>query len=280
MKNIMNKKTTSALASLILSVPATQGALTSNLVAYYDFEDLASAPGTGATDLVVTGTGNTVGLATGVAGSAAEFTGTTGNVLTASLGFGGGGANQLGDNFTVSAWYNLNTDAASGASRFFVFEGNTDYDISYGLRASGGEPGFNDTQTFTNAATGTDPSALHLDVHTPGTWQHVLMTYQSDEGTTTITTYIDLNEASVLSLPTAELSSGAINIGNARNTALNRAFDGRIDEFGAWNRVLTQEEIGQAYDLGLNGQALNIPEPSAALLCGLAGLGALIRRRS
>lgn len=273
------KKTRYALACLILSMPVAPGALTSNLVAYYDFEDLASAPGTASVDLLVTGVGNTVGLASGMAGNAVEFTGTTGNVLTASLGFGGGGANQLGDNFTVSAWYNLDPDAASDANRFFVFEGNTDYDLSYGLRASGGEPGFNDSQTFTNAATGADPSALHLDAHTPGTWQHVLMTYQSDEGTTTITTYIDLNEASVLSLSTADLSSGGINIGNARNNALNRAFDGRIDEFAVWDRVLTQAEITQVNTLGMNGQALNIPEPSSVILCGLVGLGALIRRR-
>lgn len=276
----MKKTTKTALAAFALSLPATQGALTSNLVAYYDFEDLSSSPETAAADLVVNGTGSTVGVAAGVAGRAAEFTGTTGNVLTASLGFGGGGANQLGDNFTVSAWYNLDGDASSGASRFFVFEGNTDYDLSYGLRASGGDPGFNDSQTFTNAAVGTDPNALHLDVHTPGTWQHVLLTYESDDTTTTITTYIDLAEASVLSLATADLSSGAINIGNARNNALNRAFDGRIDEFGAWDRVLTQDEITQVNTLGLNGQALNIPEPSSVLLCGLVGLGAFIRRRS
>lgn len=270
---------TFTLLAFTVGLTASEAALVTGLVAYYDFEDLSSSPGTVAPDLLVTGTGNMIEVAGGVAGSAAEFTGRTGNVLTTLIGFGGGGENQLGDNFTISAWYNLDTDAASATNRFFVFEGSTDYDLSYGLRDSNGIGGFNDSQTFTNALVGTDPSVLHLDVHTLGTWQHVLLTYLSDGSTTTITTYIDNTEASVLSLATADLTTDAINIGNARNTALTRAFDGKIDEFAAWNRALTQEEITQTYNLGLNGQALTIPEPSSILLCGLVGLGSLLLRR-
>jgi hypothetical protein len=252
--------------------------LTAGLVAHYDFDDLANDPAASGPGLTVGGTGQTIAVPGGIEGGAVEFTGTTGNFLDTAIGFGGAGANQLGNSFTVSAWYNLDTDAASGASRFFVFEGRSGYDISYGLRdlAPTGN-GFTDAQTYTDGIA-SDPNASYFDIHTQGTWQQVLMTYDSDGTTTTITTYIDGNSESTLSLATAELTSDGIHIGNARDGgSLNRAFDGKIDEFAAWNRVLDSTEIAEAYQLGLAGQA--IPEPSIALLGGLGLLGLLRRRR-
>jgi len=267
---------TKHLVSALLALPlVSSAALTSGLVAYYDFEDLDTAPGTTGPALSASGTGHALGVAGGRVGGAAEFSGTTNNVLTTAIGFGGGGSNQLGNSFTVSAWYNLDTDASSAASRFFVFEGSTDYDISYGLRALDGDSIYNDSQTYTNGAT--DFFANHTDVHTPGEWQHVLMTYQSDGTDTLISTYIDGGLASTVNQLTAELSSAGFNIGNARGNALTRAFDGKIDEFATWDRVLDGSEINQVRQLGLAGQA--IPEPSVALLAGACSVLLLSRRR-
>ncbi|SHK12748.1 PEP-CTERM protein-sorting domain-containing protein [Rubritalea squalenifaciens DSM 18772] len=274
----MNYKTTlsASLAALVMA-GTMQAAITSGLIVYYDMEDLTNKAGSGP-DLTEAGTGSYTGVAGGVSGNAAEFTGTTGDLLNTGLGFGGGGSNQLGDSFTVSAWYNVDTDATSAANRFFVFEGASDYDLSYGVRNLLNNNGFNDTQTYTNTEP-VDQFANHADVHTQGSWQHVLITYDSDGTDTTITTYIDgAAQPGTITVLTEQLSSDSINIGNARNTALSRAMDGKIDEFAAWDRVLDSSEISEVYALGQTGTTL-IPEPSSTALLGLAGLGLILRRK-
>ncbi|QDU55043.1 LamG-like jellyroll fold domain-containing protein [Aeoliella mucimassa] len=232
------------------------GPVSADLVAYYDFEDLSNAGSLSGPELIATGTGHTLGASGGIVGNAVEFTGTEGNVFTAGLGFGGGGDNQLGDSFTVSAWFNLDTNPSSPSSRFFVYEGTTDYDISFGVRSYSDVDGLADTQTFTNGV----GSALYADTHTAGQWQHVAHTYESIGGITTIRTYLDGSEVGdPLVGPTTSLVSEAINLGNARNTALNRGFDGKMDEVAFWNSALPPESITSIYNTGLNGLA--IPEP-------------------
>ncbi|WP_425400145.1 LamG-like jellyroll fold domain-containing protein [Aeoliella sp.] len=250
----MSKSLTCLLAGLAFLIAVSPAS--ADLVAYYDFEDSQNAPSLSGPDLTETGSGHTLGVAGGIVGNAVEFTGADGNVLTTNLGFGGGGTNQLGDNFTVSAWYNLDTVPSSPTGRFFVYEGSTDYDISYGLRSYSDVDGFADTQTFTNGL----GSILYADAHTAGQWQHVAHTYESVGGVTTIRTYIDGTEVdSPLEGSTTSLVSEAINIGNARNTALTRGFDGKLDEIAFWDAALPAESIISIYNTGLSGLA--IPEP-------------------
>ncbi|MGA0846808.1 MAG: LamG-like jellyroll fold domain-containing protein, partial [Luteolibacter sp.] len=103
----------------------------------------------------------------------------------------------------------------------------------------------------TNGAT-PNKSANHVGVYTPGNWQHVAITYQSDDTTTTVTTYIDGIAASSFSEQSSGLSDSAIHIGNARTGSLSRAFDGKIDEFAAWSRPLSANEIAE---IALRGPA-------------------------
>lgn len=227
--------------------------LTTDLVVYYDFEDLTNDPLASGPDATEAGTGSYTGIAGGVVGNAAEFTGTTGDFIDTAIGFGGGGGDELGNNFTVAAWYNVDVDASSATSRFFVFEGDGDYDLSYGVRDLSGGAFYNDTQTYTNGPTAGDAFANHQDVHVQGTWQHVAISYSSDGTDTTVTTYIDGVAASRLTEATAELASAGIHIGNARSSALNRAFDGKIDEFAAWSRALAPTEVVELRERALAG---------------------------
>ena len=173
---------------------------------------------------------------------------------------------------------NIGTTANDGTGdplRTAFDKANDNFDVSYGLRNFSAGDGLVDGQSFTDGGS----NLLFVDEHTTGTWQHVLQTYTFDAGTTTIDTYIDGVSQGTISTGNPVAASG-INIGNARNSATNRAFDGLIDEFAAWDRVLTSEEITNTYNLGVAGQALTIPEPSSLMLLGLAGFGFFRRRRA
>ncbi|MFC4991913.1 LamG-like jellyroll fold domain-containing protein [Rubritalea tangerina] len=265
-------KTITGLSALLGMASSATAALTSGLVTYYDFEDLnndASASGPNAT---IVGTDVAVGQTGGAVGNAATFAGTTNDRISTSVGFGSG--NTLGESFTVAAWYKLDTDATSAASRFFVFEAENNFDLSYGLRNL--DAGLADGQTYA----GSTPNNLFTDVHTAGTWQHVLITYTANAGTTTVETYINGSALDSITATTSTISSTGIHIGNARSSSGTRAFDGMIDEFAAWNRVLDSSEISQVYQNGVNGQAVTaIPEPSVTTLIGLGGLSLILRRR-
>ncbi len=263
----------SVTAALLAAAVTSNAALTTDLVAYYDFDDLANDAAGSAAALTEAGTGGYTGTATGVYGSAAEFTGTNNDYINATVSFGAG--NALGSSFTVAAWYNLDT-AVTGSR--YVFEGDTNYDLSYGVTGPNGT-----VATTTTYAGPNDPTTKrnHVDAHTQGVWQHVLVTYVDNAGTTTVSTYIDGAVASTITgINTSDIAASGIHIGNARDVRLARPFDGKIDEFGAWSRVLDSAEIAQVYDNGVNGVALTVvPEPSSAALLGLGGLALILRRR-
>jgi len=268
----------------LLSVAVTlNAALTTGLVAYYDFDDLANDAAGSAAALTEAGTGRYTGTAAGVYGKAAEFTGKIDDCLHATISFGAG--SDLGSSFTIAAWYNLDTDASNLAvpvKRFYVFESADlkNYDLSYGVRNFNGGTSFNDTQTYA----GKQDFVTHNNVHTPGVWQHVLITYVDKAGKTTVSTYIDgVSVKKMTEVDTSSILANGIHIGNARNGCTQRAFDGKIDEFAAWSRVLNPSEIAQVYRNGVNGVAVTaVPESTQSApstLLGLGGISLILRPR-
>lgn len=264
------------LAATIGSIVTSQAALTTGLVNYYNFDDLSNdAEAASGSDATISGAA--VGQAGGVFGNAATFTGAEGQLINTSDGFGTG-STALGESFTVTAWYKLDTDASTASgSRFFVFESATDYDVSYGLRD------FNTVKATGQSYTRDGSTAKeqeYVNIHTAGVWQHALITVTALAGTSTIETYIDGISVGTLTANTTALEDTGFNIGNARDSELDRAMDGMIDEFATWDRVLTSEEISQVYNNGLSGQAVTaVPEPSSSALIGLGGLALILRRR-
>jgi alkaline phosphatase D len=273
---------TLAVASLFCvgSPHHAAASLLDGLVGYYTFEtDFSNDPAASGPDGTSVN-GATAGFPGGIVGNAmvlntADEEGANLNQhMNTQIGYGGSiiapnPNNLLGESFSISAWYKINDPPTPNATnRYFVFEGEQTFDVSYGIRNSNvGEPGINDGQTFTESGS---PNSLVFADAAAGGWRHVLQTYASDGTTTTLTTYIDGVSMGVLSPPTAGVIDTGINFGAARNSASTRGFDGLIDEVALWSRALSSGEVGVVFRAGLNGTPLTaIPEPGSLLLaCG------------
>lgn len=231
------------------------------LVAYYDGEDNENDPAASDPDSL-TNVGVEVGVAGGVSGNAFQFDNTPDDTLTANTSYSSTLESDLGDSFTISAWYNLDTDAPTGNSgnRHFVWENVSDFDFSYWIDNDGG-PG---TPTGVQAMF-VDDATTNFGSYTKGTWQHVVQTIISFDGTSTVSTYVDGTLVGSDTMPTSTagnispipgLEDTGINFGRARTPASDRPFDGLIDEIGIWSRALTEEEIGILFTLGSNGERI------------------------
>jgi len=282
-----NTKRYTAITAVSLGLAtASQAALTTGLVGYYDGSTLGNHPSASDGD-AITSAGVGVDVAGGQVGTAYEFDGTGADTFTASTSYGSG-VTDLGETFTLQAWYNVSDSAdpsGNGGDRLFIWENSSDFDFSYWIDEDGGTN--NGGNIDGNGAMFVDNGTTnfaHVHTFAGNQWDHVLQTVVSSGGTTTVSTYINGALAGSDTGPTISMGASAgltdtgINFGRARNSASDRPFDGLIDEIGIWNRELTSAEITEAYNLGLSGQALNtIPEPSSAVLLALGGL-ALARR--
>jgi hypothetical protein len=229
------------------------------LYAYYNLNNLTNDAALPGPDATATG-GATTGQAGGKVGSAAVLDPTSAlQFINVPISFGASGA--IGQEFTISAWYNLDSPPATGTNttgRYFVFESQTGFDISYGTRddATQGTPGVFDGQFFTENPSG---NFFVADAAAPG-WHHVALTYvPTGTGTTTITGYVDGMARGTLSATTASVSDMGINFGSARSAVINRGFDGLLDEIAVWNHALTPAGIASVYQTGLNGQGIPAP---------------------
>ena len=285
MKNYKRHLTATLLGSAILATTSAHATLTMGLVGYYDGEDNNNDPAASHPD-PLSNTGVGVGVSGGIVGSAFQFDNTPGDSLGAMTSYSANspGTSDLGDTFTVSAWYNLDTDAplGNGGNRHFVWENASDFDFSFWIDNDGGPASPTGVQAMF-----VDDGTTNFGNYTKGTWQHVAQTIVSSGGTTTVSTYVDGNllgsdsgpTASMGNIsPTAGLEDIGINFGRARTPASDRPFDGLIDEIGIWDRELTPAEISEVFTRGSNGQAL-IPEPSVPALMGLTLASLMFRRR-
>ena len=248
---------TLCLFTLFLSNHSTQAQLNNGLVTSLEFEtdftNHATASGPDGTPL----NGALAATTGGIVGNALNLADPTLNQhLNLATAYGEGAL--LGQQFTISTWYQLRENPISnGSSRYFVFEGETDFDISFGLRNLGlGEPGMNDGQVYTTGA-----SSNLADAALPG-WHHVLQTYTLQGANVEIVTFVNAQLISTLTTTASGLSGPAINFGASRSNVVNRGFDGLIDEIAIWNRPLSVAEATTVYALGLGGTAITNTEPA------------------
>lgn len=293
----------SALSALC---PIAHAALSTNLVAYYNFEQTGTAGIANQVGASYSGAyfdTSTVGTGAGFAGSVAfagnNATTTTnrstllvGKALNIDSNPASGAFNVstigtavLGQNFSISSWFYMAPDADNTAKRPYAFESGTpDYDISYG--ASGNVSSSSTTGTFLPyVGQVAAPVSQSLTV---GAWHNVVNTFSSNGTTTTMQVYLDGVSVTSQTATTSSMSFSGIHFGYYRGNDASRTLDGMMDEVAVWDRALTSTEINNAnvglaadsvYQRGLAGLAV-IPEPSTALLGSLGVLALLRRRRS
>lgn len=209
-------------------------ALTDGLQAYWELEEASGtrADSVGALDLT---DNNTVTSGTGKVGTCALFTCANSERLSVA----DAAAIDIDDGWSVQYWINIASGQVGGAG---------DYQYVYAKRV--GETGVQDfiqndagtwylyVGTGTTAFGGTKVNvALSVD-----TWYHVVIYYNGASSKV----YINGSSNSV-SLNGITTNAATLLVGGSTSTD---AWAGSIDEFGIWNRELTQTDVDNLYNSG------------------------------
>lgn len=264
-------------AVLALAATARAG-LQDGLVAWYPFQGNAdNAAGTAPN-------GSVYGAAPasdrfGTANSAYAFDGVDDYIEVPNTN----GVFNLTNSWTLACWakpFSPATDARDDPLIWKIaridpglYTGNEDtFLLSWGHLSQGGESGNNFYTGLERAADDHD-FGLNSALHTPGTWHHVVGTYDGAY----LRIYVDgvLDGMAYIGPVVAYTGPAAMRIGNIQNSTHIVApthigvFDGVIDDVRIYDRALSGTEVAELYA---------IPEPATLLLLALGGL-AMIRRR-
>ncbi len=229
------------------------------LVGYWSFED---GSGTKATDFSGNGnTGTLYSMESGdwvdsPRGKALSFDGGTDEYVNA----GHGSSLEFTGDITISAWINPSFLA--------------DYDMFIGKYTSSTDTGYDIGVMSNGSLTPIFRDGSHVEQFSTvgliqtGVWQHIVVTQQASDCSVRI--YRNGVRDSVLtSQPCFDDASGYdLSIGS-RNNSVNNHFPGSVDEVRLYNRILSQDEIMDLYQLGAT--KLNVSQ-NTKQTSGLIGL--------
>ncbi|MFC4993739.1 LamG domain-containing protein [Rubritalea tangerina] len=285
-----------ALAAFIGFTHAN-AALTSGLVAYYNFDQAGAAglvnhaPGASGTDASWTNapvngstgfTGNaTFNPGNGISdrssllvGNAINFVdGDGGNTIRVLLPFSSA---DLGQSFSISMWHYLAPGVDNLSNRYQAIEAANNYDVSWGTDSSYSSNA--DYVGYAETAKGTELLGILEE-----TWNHVVLQYDLTSNST-LNVYVNGTLRDTVTDTSGTFSFTGLHLGGSRDGSVaaigDRDWDGMMDEVALWDRSLTSDEVTSLYNAGLSGIAVTaVPEPSSAALLGLSSLGLMLRRR-
>jgi hypothetical protein len=252
----------------VLSASAP-GALPDGLAAYYDFQSgledqsgharhLVTASGTpeaawaGGT---ITRGASSVDRNTLLTGNALNLVDVDNDVLKAPLGSGpsttAAGTYDLGGDFTISAWHLLAPLPDNTSTRYFVFEAEDNFDVSWGISSG---------DTYVAYVAQTAAGSLSLPRLA---WQHVVHVFKTSGSETTIDLFVNGHFVDSMSAPASDMDVDRIVIGDARDAAGDREWDGLLDEIAIWERALSPLEMREVYERGQAGLGV-LTDPVAA----------------
>jgi hypothetical protein len=153
----------------------------------------------------------------------------------------------LGDNYTISLWFNGNLAHDSSSPRvpgLFFREASSSGQFGLWLDGAGWwEPGavcfFSAGTTHRLCSTTTSWNA--------NTWYYVTIT---QEGSTGIIYINGAYQKNLTTMPSVAVSTTNTYIGSRHGQNNDRGFEGRIDEVGVWSRALNITEISALYNSG------------------------------
>ena len=256
----MSRAAVIALLTALAGAELGQAALTDGLAAYYSFEtNLADQSGHGRDLTVASGTpeagwtGGTVARPVGgsiertnlLAGAALNLVDEDNDVLKAPLGSGPAavlsGTFDLGSNFTIAAWHYLAPLPTNASTRYFVFEAEDGFDVSWGISAGSTYVGYNGELAAASASLA------------PFAWHHVAHVFSSEGGGTYLSVYVNGIEVGNVGNLSTNMNFDRVVLGDARDAAGDREWDGLLDEVALWNRALTAQEIWELHTRGRAG---------------------------
>lgn len=143
---------------------------------------------------------------------------------------------SLPSQVTVEAWIKPRTIATTNNQDRVVSKG-TNYELTISTGDTGCAGGTRGSVQWRATVGGVDARICGGQL-TPGTWHHVAGTYDG----VTFALYVDgARVASLARSGALSVNSTALAFGN--RPALDRAFDGELDEVRIWRRALTQSEL-------------------------------------
>lgn len=249
MRTINKVLLTLAAITLMLSiVPGALAALETNQYVYYSFDD-ANISGTTVYDLTsasrdATSSGTTSGVS-GIINEDLEWN-TANNYVDTNANFPSGT-----NGWSISYWFNA--DTWNNAPMHFMWDDASSNRIAYSQQISSG----NTLKIVTNP--GGTGSQVDVSIPSPtNQWYHVVITVSSAGE---LKVYFDgvLNGTDATGISTNSKST-KIRIGHHITLPGGYNFDGNIDEFGYWQKVLNSTEISELYN---SGSGLQYPYVSA-----------------
>lgn len=210
--------------------------LATNLVSYWEMEEASGTRVDSHASADLTDN-NTVGQGTGIQGNCADLESTNSEYFSVT-----DSTLAIANNFSVSLWFKQ--ESASTQVLFEKGDGS-DPNVNYrGYVTAGGDVNFSCivSGSFVTAQTSSTPVSI-------GNWYHFVGVKRSSG--TGIELYLNGSSVATGSGTGAAVNNTAheFKIGG-RRSPINLPWDGLIDEFGIWSRVLSTSDISTLYNSG------------------------------
>jgi hypothetical protein len=225
-------------------------ALSDNLIYYWDLNETSGSRTDEVSSLVLSDN-NTVTYQTGKISNGATFTSANSEYLMNDNGY-----SDSGGDISLSFWIYLTASTANDDGIYTIKSAASNANSITAVMAN--IAGTNILFAFWNSA-GNDYSRVYITAPSTGSWHHVVVVMDVSQAASGFTIYVDGSAVSDTHYNTNSSTHGAITggdvtLGAQGNGQAGTFFDGGLDEFGIWNRLLTSDEVSQLYNSG-NGLA-------------------------
>ena len=241
----MKKLLTLFLTITFLFPSFAQAALTDSLVSYYTMDEESGTRSDSTASNNDLTDNNTVLFGTGKISNAGDFE--TANTEYLSIT----DAAQTGLDFSTAMSISLWVNYESIVDSFFAHKFATVNQRSYAF-GSVTTPDPDEVNVYLSADGSVPAPAVFAWVPSTATWYHLVFLYDGSAGS--IELYVDNVSQGTVTGQAASLFNGTSPFYLGYQSTIG--FDGLIDEYGLWSRVLTPTEISQLYN---GGAALAYP---------------------